>query len=254
MAKNASSLYSIKSGNAKAKINIFWLPTWGQTMYSWEHVEPAFDDIAINHLIDFPGFGQAPASNRALFTADYAQMLADYISENTNSQSKNFIVGHGFGAQVAIVLAAKNSKLNLDGIILIGAGGFKDKTSWFKKIIQNVAKRFGKFCYKIHPKFHEFMLKLYASNDFINSQGMRKTYLNVISENISVFAHKINTPTYLIYGSIDYLNPSIFGVKYHTMIKNSTLTILPNLDNETLLSKGAERIEKLIASAIEEQR
>lgn len=252
MAKTTSQLYALKSGNAKAKINIFWLPAWGHSLYSWEHVEPPFDAVAINHLIDFPGFGGAPAAAKVLSTADYASMVLNYIAANTNRQSRNFIVGHGFGAQVALAVAARN-KPDIKGIVAICAGGFIKKPGPIKRFFHRIAKWMGKIVYKISPRIHEFFVKLLASKDYIKSQRMRKTYLKVMSEDLSLVAEKIAVPTYLIYGSNDYLNPSSIGVQYHTLIKNSTLTILPNLNHDTMLIDGSSRVAKLIASAIDEQ-
>ena len=67
--------------------------------------------------IDLPGFGGTPAPRKQLTIEDYAQIVADAITEFANQPVT--LTGHSMGAQVALELAATRPEL-LYSLVLVG--------------------------------------------------------------------------------------------------------------------------------------
>src|SRR5262249_51659215 len=85
--------------------HIVFLHGWGANRDSLRGIATLFQDTYLVHLIDLPGFGEAPVPPADWDTTKYADLLERYLSAHVDGPL--VLVGHSFGACVTIPLASR---------------------------------------------------------------------------------------------------------------------------------------------------
>ena len=164
---------------------------------------------------DFAGFGKSQTPKTAYSVGDYA----DWVIKlgNLLQIKKPHIVAHSFGARVAIkLLGEKNYSAN-KLVITGGAGIVKPRSLRYIRRV-NAYKRIK----KLFPRFAE---KHFGSEEYKKlCPIMRKSYVKIVNEDLTLIAKNIAVPTLLIYGENDFTTPYLEeGVTFNKLIKNSKL-------------------------------
>lgn len=248
-------LFIKKQTTEKTKqIRIIWLHGWQQNHKALLPLAKFFDNIAINYLIDLPGFGKSQIPDSIWGSKDYGDNIAKWLS--TKTKIKTIIVGFSFGCRVAMQLALHHKTL-VDRIILIAAPGIKRKRSILFIIKAFILKKASKLLKiidlllgtTIKAKFSEKV----GSTDYKNAGNMRPILVKTINEDLSQIAKKIQQQVLLIFGQQDNETPIEFGRYYNNIIMNSKLIELPNFNHFTILSLGKYQIQNLIMKFIKDQ-
>ncbi len=175
------------------------------------------------HLIDLPGFGKSPMHDGSWGTEEYADCIFEYTE--ANNLSNVVLLGHSFGARVAIRLGYKHPALS-NALVLISAAGLQP-LGW-KRTKRNLKLSFNRLA---GPKL--------VSRDYLDAGKLRVTLNKAVTENLAPLASVIKAPTLLLYGSEDTETPPEIGERYRVLFPNSTLIKMQGKDHFPFLGTGA---------------
>lgn len=176
--------------------DIILLHGWGQNIEMMKPIGDKLSDRFKITIIDLPGFsGHTKEPPYAWDLNDYMLMLEEFI-EKVNIK-KPIIIGHSFGGRLAIKYSANHI---VEKVVLFGSPIKPEKNvnSLKVKILKGVKKLPGM------NKFGEYMKKYIGSRDYKNATPiMRQILVNVVNEDLTEYARKIEEPTLLIWGDND---------------------------------------------------
>lgn len=177
---------------------------------------------------DLPGFGQTPPPPGPWSLDDYAEWVKNFCEKN--NLSRFFLLGHSFGGSVATKFSVKYSE-KVRKLILVDSAGIRRKR--LKKEIQKkVAHLLSNFSFL---PFYGLIRKvayraLFRHSDYLLTEGvMKKTYLNVIGEDVSDIFSDISVPTLLIWGKKDNITPLRHAYFMKENIPGAKLEIIPDV-------------------------
>ena len=214
----------IQYGSENGK-NIVLLHGWGQNI---EMMMPLGNNLHGFHItiIDLPGFGESSEPSSSLTIYDYVEILEELL-ESLNIH-KPIMMGHSFGGRVAIIYASRNS---VEKLVLFGAPCIRHERKSLKENILKKAKKIPGM-----NKIGEYAKKYIGSTDYRNASPiMRETLVNVINEDLSNYAKKIQCPTLLIWGTNDTEAPIEDARELETILVDGGLVELPGLSHYAYL-------------------
>lgn len=200
--------------------DIVLLHGWGQNIAM---MKPIGDRLQKNHritILDFPGFGDSEEPKIALTVYDYCEILEELLKKL--KVKKPVIMGHSFGGRIAIIYASRNE---VEKVVLFGSPCIR------KEVKPNLKLRMLKSLKKIPGinKLEGFAKNHMGSRDYKNaSEIMKKILVNVVNEDLSECAKKINVPTLLIWGDRDTEAPVEDAKELEKIIPDAGLIVLPN--------------------------
>lgn len=202
---------------------------WKSSKEKWQAVKEHLDYEVI--IPDLPGF--KTELDRAWTLDDYVQWL------NSSYQKENFfLLGHSFGARIAIKFAEKHGN-RLNGLILVSAAGIKRHIPVWRFLSKRFKLKF------LRTLFYRYVLR---RTDYLNAQGfLKQTMVNVINEDLTPLLEKISVPTHIIWGKKDKQTPLKHGYLMKDKI-GATMDIIntghaPYIENPKLL---ADKIKQFI--------
>ena len=200
--------------------DVVLLHGWGQNIAM---MKPIGDRLQKNHritILDFPGFGESEEPKTALTVYDYCEILEELLKKL--KVKKPVIMGHSFGGRIAIIYASRNE---VEKVVLFGSPCIKKevKTSLKLRMLKSLKKIPG------INKLEGFAKNHMGSRDYKNaSEIMKKILVNVVNEDLSECAKKINVPTLLIWGDRDTEAPVEDAKELEKIIPDVGLIVLPN--------------------------
>lgn len=220
----------IKFGNSK-KFLVF-LHGWGADLKSFLFAKDYFDEYS-KLFVDFAGFGESQEPRKAYFVSDYVKELKDVLSKFDIEEL--VLIGHSFGGRVAIKFAffhqCDYEKFKL---CLVDSAGIKPRLSILKKW-----KIFRYKCLKQKAKNNEkirIKLSKYGSSDYKKlSKIMQQTFVNVVNEDLSLYASKIVCKTLIVWGNKDKETKLWMAKKLNKLIIDSRLRIIKNAGHFSFL-------------------
>lgn len=206
----------IQYGSEQGK-DIVLLHGWGQNIEMMEPLGNNFQDYHIT-ILDFPGFGESSEPDTSLTIYDYVEILEELL-ESLHIH-KPILMGHSFGGRVAILYASRNAT---EKLVLFGSPCIRhNHNSWKEKILKNIKKLPGL------NQLGEYAKKYIGSADYRNASPiMRETLVNVINEDLSNYAKKIQCPTLLIWGTNDTAAPIEEARELESLLIDGGLVELP---------------------------
>ena len=163
--------------------------------------------------IDLPGFGQSPHPPDFFTLEDYADTIKELLEKLNLSQIT--LVGHSFGARIAILLAKEKLIKN---IILTGAAGIKPKFNLKKYIRIKQYKRAVK---------NQKDTSQFGSHDYKQlPESQKKVFNRIINRYLHEDLKDIHKPALLIWGKNDTDTPVYMGKKMNKLLADSALIIL----------------------------
>lgn len=200
--------------------DVVLLHGWGQNIAM---MKPIGDRLQKNHritILDFPGFGDSEEPKTALTVYDYCEILEELLKKL--KVKKPVIMGHSFGGRIAIIYASRNE---VEKVVLFGSPCIR------KEVKPSLKLRMLKSLKKIPGinKLEGFAKNHMGSRDYKNaSEIMKKILVNVVNEDLSECAKKINVPTLLIWGDRDTEAPVGDAKELEKIIPDAGLIVLPN--------------------------
>lgn len=222
-----------------------WLHGWGMNRQALAKIAGQFAGDASHILYDQPGFGTAPLLAEGAGTADYA----DALLAQPTYREPTIVVGHSFGARVA-VRAALAAPDKVKALILIAGAGPKRPRSPGWKIRAFALRQIGTLAGITDRLFGSDYKDRYrarfGSADYKKAGALRATFVATISEDLGPLAAKVACPVLLIYGDQDAEAPPILGEIYARHMPKAQLHILAGYDHWDILTRGAYQCEALI--------
>lgn len=240
---NDISIYYEKYGDSSKSLVI--LPGWGDTRGTFKYLVEMLKNFYTVYILDYPGFGKSKFPNKDLTIYDYSDLIMEWI--NYLELDDPVLIGHSFGSRVIITLTGYYN-YKFSNIIIIDGAGIKPKRT-FKGIFKSTLYRFLKKVGLILPKnfrkrYFNYLFDKFASDDYrALDVSMRKTFVNVVNEDLIFYLDDIKSKTLLIWGKNDLATPVSDCLKMKERIKNSEFVILDNLghfpylDNPMLVFK-----------------
>lgn len=180
------------------------------------------------YVPDLPGFGKTMIG-RTFNLADYEEFVISYL--NVKKLTKVNLIGHSFGGRISLRLTA-NHQDKINSLILTGVPGFKPVTS-FHTLSFLILAKLGRMIFRLpvlsagRQIAKKYLYKVALSTDYYQTnRELKKTFQNVVKEQLIDFMKIIKLPTLLIWGSDDTIVPLQVAEKMSKLISNSRLEVI----------------------------
>jgi len=222
-------------------IKCVWLHGWGQSRGSLFKLAMQLGDRGKHRLFDQPGFGDTRMLPAGSGTVQYAADLLPQLSAEPT-----VLVGHSFGARVAIRLAHSNPE-RVRGLVLIAGAGLQRQKTGLQKLRGKYIKTLGRLAKFSDRTFGTDYAaqhrQRFGSPDYLNAGKLRETFVKVVSEDLAGLAKFVKVPVLLIYGSEDTETPPEFGRRYRRLFSDADLKILRGYGHLDILERGSYQVE-----------
>ncbi|GAB4580351.1 MAG: alpha/beta hydrolase [Anaerolineales bacterium] len=210
---------------------IFILHGWGSSSERWTGVIEQLSRAGYDVLApDLPGFGGSPPPDAPWNVEEYAAWADAFLQ--SLAVCPLLVVGHSFGGRVAIRLLQQRPDV-ARGLVLCASSGLKHPKT-LKQRIANFAAKTGKRLFSFSPlaPLQNFARRaLYRSigeYDYYRTSGiMRETFQLVNEHDIAPVLETFTHPTFIIWGDQDKVTPLADAHRFHSLIPDSRLEILP---------------------------
>lgn len=210
---------------------IIFLHGWGACIQSWGTVLSALSQKYRVIAVDFPGHGETPEPDRIFNVDDFTDVIIKFLE--TIGVEKANIVCHSFGGRVSIKLANTRPDL-INKMVFTDAAGVIPKRG-FKYYYKVYKYKLGKRLYNNSFTRNvlqaigvdlESKIKNAGSSDYQQlSDSMKKTFINVVNEDLTPLLKNISCPTLLIWGDADTATPMYMARIMEREIKDSGLVV-----------------------------
>ena len=217
---------------------IVFLHGWGSDHKAFLWLKEMLEDEYSLIFLDFEGFGLSDKMNQVMNLNDYVFQLRKLLNEF--SVSELIFVAHSFGGRVAIkfLFYFQNEFSNVKLCLIDSAGllprrglKYKWKVARFKSL-KKKAEKDTRLKYK---------LGLYGSSDYkVLDSIMKKTFINIVNEDLSYYAKFIRSKTLIVWGKMDKDTKPWMARKLHHLIKNSKLVFIENAGHFCFVEKKEE--------------
>jgi len=213
---NGVSVNYVQYGEGK---DILLLHGWGQNIEMMKFIGDRLADRFRITILDFPGFGESDEPTIPWTLSDYSLLIERLVQKL--KIKKPIIMGHSFGGRVAIRYSANHP---IEKLVLFGSPcvRLQQKLPLSVRILKKLKTLPGL------DSFGEKMKKYIGSRDYkAASPIMRQTLVQVVNEDLSEFAKKIEEPTLLIWGDQDTEAPVEEARILENIMYDAALIVLP---------------------------
>lgn len=214
---------------------------WGLNRDSLRGIGILFQQSFRIHLIDLPGFGDAPAPPPDWDTPRYADLVERHLT--TLLPGTVIVVGHSFGGRVALRLAARRQPY-LAGVVLLAVPGLP-LSGWSMRRLRRAGIRGLRSAFRtLQPVLGEGPLawhtRRFGSKDYLSAGPLRSVFVRTVNEDLTESARQSTCPFLLVYGTDDTETPPWLGFAYRALMpERATLDLLPHKDHHLYAGTGA---------------
>jgi pimeloyl-ACP methyl ester carboxylesterase len=235
----ATTLNVVTKGSGSPPILL--LHGWGQSIASLWQLGDLLSKSRTVYLIDLPGFGGSPKPQSDWGTDDYAKCILSYLHDHKLERVD--VLGHSFGGRVALQMAAQEPD-RIGHLLLINAAGLQRKLQGKRAFKNSFAKVSRAVCRFLDATFglstfENWHVPRFASHDYKNAGAMKNIFVKTVNEDLTETARKIVAPTLLLWGELDQEVPLEIANRYHELLADSKLVILPGKDHFPFANEGA---------------
>lgn len=211
-------------------------------LHGWQSACGTFDKITTKLKakfrivrLDLPGFGASEMPDKPWKLDDYIDFVNEFLKK-LKIKNVEILVGHSMGGRIAIK-AVGSGQLRPKKLVLIGSHGIRESKRLRNRVFWLAAKAGKVATYPLPARYKERLrgrlYKTAGAGDYINAGALKKTFSNIIKEDIRPEAVMISTPTLLIYGQNDTQTPPHYGKTFQKLIEGSKLEIIPDTGHHT---------------------
>jgi pimeloyl-ACP methyl ester carboxylesterase len=225
--------------------HIVFLHGWGGSRESLRGIAVLFQHTSQVHLIDLPGFGEAPIPPATWGTVEYTALVERYLLDRIKPPRGDtpdildiLIVGHSFGSRLAIRLAAKGLP-GVRGAVLLAAPGLPANGISKRRLRRWGVRGLRRMLVGIRPivgsKPLDWHSRQFGSTDYLAAGDLRPILIRTVNEDLTESARAVRCPVLLVYGSDDEETPPWLGARYRELMNGrATLEILRHKDHHEL--------------------
>lgn len=182
---------------------VLLLHGWGGAIESFA---PVLDDLQRSYTaaaFDLPGFGQSSLPPTPWGSADYAGLTLK-VMDHLQMQRPH-LIGHSFGGQVSMRLAALSPQ-RVGKLVLVCSAGIRAKPALAIRVKRRTA-RLGRWL-AVHggwlgERLRDEIYRRVQSPDYANAGSLRPTLVRVLNEDLTALLPSIQSPTLLVWGEQD---------------------------------------------------
>jgi pimeloyl-ACP methyl ester carboxylesterase len=221
--------------------HLVFLHGWGQHRESLRGIATLFQHTHCVHLLDLPGFGEAPIPPPEWDTIHYTDLVQQWLLDRLTGPV--VLVGHSFGGKVAVRLAARHLP-HVRGLVLIGVPGLPQPWWSHARIRRWGIRMLRRALRAAEPLVGsgavEWHTKRFGSRDYLTAGALRPVFVRIVNEDLTESARLIAVPTLLLWGTDDREAPPWLAERYGALIGGrATLELLPHKDHHPQLGTGA---------------
>lgn len=194
-----------------------------QIQQKWQPFCDALERLNLDpELLILPGFADTPITEP--WTLD---MYVSWVLQQLPNKQPVVVLGHSFGGQLAIRLAAEHPD-RVSQLILIGAAGIRSQSvlAKLKRSTWKTVAKVGRAITQSERARHA-LYALVGERDYLRSSPlMRQTMSNVLAQDTQDDAARITAPTLLIWGEFDSTTPLWIARRYQRLIAGSQLELI----------------------------
>lgn len=228
-------------GNGKL---VVLLHGWGDSSQGLSGLQASLAKDYKVLALDLPGFGATQAPKAVWDLDNYGGFVRDTLAK-LELGSPYALIGHSNGGAVAI-RAVSLTILRPQKLILMAAAGIRTGNT-LKRLALKIVAKTGNIATIWMPERYRRKLResLYgvAGSDMLVVPELQETFKKSVRQDVQKDAVKITIPTLLIYGQNDRAVPVVDGQKYHQLIKNSKLEIVPEAEHFVHLDQSAKVVQ-----------
>jgi pimeloyl-ACP methyl ester carboxylesterase len=230
--------YEVFGKKGKDKKTILILHGWGRTSADWRESAQKLSEKQKVIILDLPGFGNSTIpGNETWGIFEYAEAIEKFVRK---LNLKNLILmGHSFGGEISLTIAAKNPAY-LKNLILVDSAGV-DQANLLTKI-KIKAFRLGKML-PLPKNLYENLVRRFGSATYAAAGKLRSSFKKIENQDISNLIPSIKIPTLIIWGEKDRVLLVSWGQKIRKLITNSTLRIVWGAGHHPHLEKPEKFLE-----------
>jgi pimeloyl-ACP methyl ester carboxylesterase len=178
---------------------------------------------------DLPGFGGTEMPAEAWGLDDFAAFV-EHLLQKLGVSDVYAYIGHSNGGAIA-VRGLGSGRFKAQKLILLSGAGIRGLDSKRTAIVKTVAKT-GKLLTAPLPASFQSKLRrtLYrrVGSDMLVAEHMSPTFKKIVADDVQADAGRLKLPTLLLYGANDQTTPPPVARRFHQLIKNSSLKIIPS--------------------------
>jgi len=228
-------------GGQDSDQHIVFLHGWGTNRDALRGVGTLFENRYKVHLLDLPGFGDAPIPPHDWDTVKYADLVEQYLTRELSGSI--ILVGHSFGGRVALRLAARRA-VNVRSLVLMGVPGLP-LPRWSRRWLRASSIRWLRRTLRLTSPFLgsgpiDWHTRTFGSRDYLSAGAMRDVFVRVVNEDLTGTARTVTCPTLLLWGAEDGETPVWLAHRFGQLLAGPTsLKILPHKDHFLYNATGA---------------
>lgn len=221
--------------------HMVFLHGWGASRESLRGIAALFQNRYTVHLIDLPGFGEAPAPPPDWDTSKYADLVERQLARQ--APGPIVLVGHSFGARVSIRLAARRLPA-LRGVVLMAAPGLPAPAFSRARFRRTAIRLLRKALYVVRPVTGQGAIdwhtRRFGSTDYLAAGSLRQVFVRVVGEDYTADAAAIQCPVLLLWGAEDRETPPWLAHRFKALMNGrATTEILSHKDHHLYAGTGA---------------
>jgi pimeloyl-ACP methyl ester carboxylesterase len=207
---------------------VLLLHGWGGAIESFA---PVLDDLHRSHTVvafDLPGFGKSSLPPTTWGSADYAHLTLQ-VMERLKLERAH-LIGHSFGGQVAMQLAATAPE-RVGKLVLVCSAGIRTRPTLatrLKRAAARLAKGLAAYGGRIGARLRAAIYRQVQSRDYANAGPLRPTLVRVITEDLTPLLPRIQSPTLVVWGAQDRDVPLAAGQVMERLIHGAQLVVFEN--------------------------
>ena len=222
---------------------VLLLHGWGAQIESFAPVIFALQKYRKVIALDLPGFGKSGFPEKAWTVADYMEFTAAFL--RTLGEKKVEVLCHSFGGRITILLAAKYPDM-VGRIVFVDSAGILPRRTlkYYCKIYSyKLAKKIANVKWlsgflRVFGMDVAKKMKNAGSTDYKNlPECMKKTFVNVVNQDLSGYLKDIKSPPLLIWGENDTDTPLWFAQKMEKEIADAGLVVLKDAGHYSYLDQ-----------------
>jgi pimeloyl-ACP methyl ester carboxylesterase len=224
---------------------------WGGAIESFTPVLNDLQQTHTVHAFDLPGFGESSLPPTAWGSAEYAQLILNAMDRL--NLHRPHLIGHSFGGQVAIRLAATWPE-RVGKLVLVASAGIRTRPRLVTRA-KRVMARLGKWL-AVHgggmgERLRATIYRRIQSQDYAQAGPLRSTLVRVITEDLTPLLPQVQAPTLLVWGEHDRDVPLAAVQVMARSIPHAELVVFENAGHFAYLDQF-DRFRLLVARFLRE--